>query len=738
MSLLVKRDLLISFKNTTSLSNQLIRSSSNLFFKKSYTNFNKNSINLLQKRNFSKLSVSFAESNKNSTTTTSTSTSTTSTTSTTEILKDAKKLVETDKVKLSATKPTTTTTPPTIEATEFNKDGKPKGRPSQVKIIKDLLSYIWPKGNFWAKFRVVLALTTLITAKLLNVQVPFFFKSIIDSMNIDWVTEAGMLTTSIAAIILAYGTTRFGAVLFGELRNAIFAKVAQSAIMKVAHNTFIHLLNLDLNFHLARQTGGLTRAIDRGTKGISYVLTAMVFHILPITFEISVVCGILTYNYGSSFAAVTLATMLAYSIFTIRTTTWRTGFRRQANKADQKAASVALDSLINYESVKYFNNEAFQSKKYDAALSNYRDASIKVGTSLAFLNSGQNLIFTSALTAMMYMACQGVAAGSLTVGDLVLINQLVFQLSVPLNFLGSVYRELKQSLLDMESLFNLQKHKIKIASKPNAPLLNLKGGEIKFENVTFGYHPDRPILKNCSFTIPAGEKVAIVGPSGSGKSTILRLVFRFYDVTSGRILIDGQDIRDVDLDSLRRAIGVVPQETPLFNESILENLRYGDLNSTDEQVMEVIKKVQLDKLINDLPEGVNTIVGERGMMISGGEKQRLAMGRLLLKSAPITFFDEATSALDTHTEQALLKTIRTVFKESKKTNVSIAHRLRTIADSDKIIVLRAGNVLEEGNHFSLLAKDNSLYKELWDIQENLNLENELEILENEKKIEKKD
>lgn len=735
MSLLVKRDLLISLKNITSLSNQLIRSSSNLFLKKNYTNFDKNSINLLQKRNFSKLSVSFAESNKNSTTTTSTSTSTTSTA---EILKDAKKLVETDKVKLSATKPTTTTTPPTIEATEFNKDGKPKGRPSQVKIIKDLLSYIWPKGNFWAKFRVVLALTTLITAKLLNVQVPFFFKSIIDSMNIDWVTEAGMLTTSIAAIILAYGTTRFGAVLFGELRNAIFAKVAQSAIMKVAHNTFIHLLNLDLNFHLARQTGGLTRAIDRGTKGISYVLTAMVFHILPITFEISVVCGILTYNYGSSFAAVTLATMLAYSIFTIRTTTWRTGFRRQANKADQKAASVALDSLINYESVKYFNNEAFQSKKYDAALSNYRDASIKVGTSLAFLNSGQNLIFTSALTAMMYMACQGVAAGSLTVGDLVLINQLVFQLSVPLNFLGSVYRELKQSLLDMESLFNLQKHKIKIASKPNAPLLNLKGGEIKFENVTFGYHPDRPILKNCSLTIPAGEKVAIVGPSGSGKSTILRLVFRFYDVTSGRILIDGQDIRDVDLDSLRRAIGVVPQETPLFNESILENLRYGDLNSTDEQVMEVIKKVQLDKLINDLPEGVNTIVGERGMMISGGEKQRLAMGRLLLKSAPITFFDEATSALDTHTEQALLKTIRTVFKESKKTNVSIAHRLRTIADSDKIIVLRAGNVLEEGNHFSLLAKDNSLYKELWDIQENLNLENELEILENEKKIEKKD
>ncbi|KAG7838154.1 hypothetical protein KL943_000230 [Ogataea angusta] len=606
-------------------------------------------------------------------------------------------------------------------------------RHSQIRILKDLLSYIWPRNNPWAKFRVVVALGMLIAAKVLNVQVPFFFKSIIDSMNIDWVSQAGLLTTSIGAIVLAYGVTRFGAVLFGELRNAIFARVAQNAIMKVAHNTFVHLLNLDLNFHLARQTGGLTRAIDRGTKGISYVLTAMVFHILPITFEISVVCGILTYNYGASFAAVTLMTMLAYSVFTIRTTAWRTGFRRQANKADQRAASVALDSLINYESVKYFNNEGFQSQKYDSALNNYKNASVKVATSLAFLNSGQNLIFTTALTAMMYMACQGVAAGSLTVGDLVLINQLVFQLSVPLNFLGSVYRELKQSLLDMESLFNLQKVDVKIKSKPNAPPLELKGGEIKFENVTFGYHPDRPILKNCSLTIPAGQKVAIVGPSGSGKSTILRLVFRFYDVTSGRILIDGQDIRDVDLDSLRRHIGVVPQDTPLFNDTILENLRYGNLAATDEEVDAVIKKVKLDTLVHDMPDGVRTIVGERGMMISGGEKQRLAIGRLLLKDAPITFFDEATSALDTHTEQALLKTIRTVFKESNKTNVSIAHRLRTIADADKIIVLRNGEVLEEGTHYELLGRQQSLYKELWNIQENLNLEEEL--AEEDKKVE---
>ena len=598
-----------------------------------------------------------------------------------------------------------------------------------------MMSYLWPKNNFGFKVRVVVALSFLVLAKLLNVQVPFYFKSIIDGMNIDWTNEVGLVSTIIGGTILAYGGARFGAVLFGELRNAIFATVSQSAIRKVAHNTFRHLLNLDLGFHLSRQTGGLTRAIDRGTKGISYVLTAMVFHILPITFEISVVSGILTYNYGMNFAAVTLLTMLAYSIFTIRTTAWRTGFRRRANNADNKAASVALDSLINFESVKYFNNEAYQAKKYDMALQKYQDFSIKIATSLAFLNSGQNLIFTSALTAMMYMAADGVASGSLTVGDLVLINQLVFQLSVPLNFLGSVYRELKQSLLDMETLFQLQKNQVLITSKPNAPPLMLKKGEIRFENVTFGYHPQRPILNNCSFVIPGGEKVAIVGPSGSGKSTILRLVFRFYDIQSGRILIDGQDIRDVDLESLRRAIGVVPQDTPLFNDTILENVRYGNLESSDEEVNRVISEAKLDRLVNDLPDGLQTIVGERGLMISGGEKQRLAIARVLLKKSPITFFDEATSALDTHTEQSLLRTIRGVFKNTGNTNVSIAHRLRTIADSDKIIVLEKGEVKEEGDHQSLLKKEGSLYGELWNIQENLDLDREL--LEDDKKKEKK-
>lgn len=603
---------------------------------------------------------------------------------------------------------------------------------SESFMIKSLLKTIWPKDNFNFKIRVIIALSLLIASKLLNVQVPFYFKEIIDAMNINWSEDVGTVSAVIGSLILAYGGARFGAVLFGELRNAIFASVAQLAIRRVAYNTFVKLLNMDLNFHLSRQTGGLTRAIDRGTKGISYVLSAMVFHIIPITFEITVVCGILTYNYGATFAAMTFATMLAYSIFTIRTTAWRTKFRRQANSADNKAASVALDSLINYESVKIFNNEAYQANKYDQSLTKYQQASVKVATSLAFLNSGQNFIFTSALTAMMYMGCQGVANGSLTVGDLVLINQLVFQLSVPLNFLGSVYRELKQSLIDMENLFQLQSEPIRIKEIEGAPQLILNEtlpGEIKFENVTFGYHPDRPILKNATFTIPAGKKVAIVGPSGSGKSTILRLVFRFYDIDSGRILIDGQDITKVSLESLRKKIGVVPQETPLFNDTILENIRYGRLDASDEEINKVINSVQLDKLIKDLPDGVQTIVGERGMMISGGEKQRLAMARLLLKKAPITFFDEATSALDTHTEQALLKTIRGIFRRDHSTNVSIAHRLRTIADADKIIVLNKGVVQEEGTHGELLSQSESLYAQLWNIQENMDVEKELRLEE---------
>ena len=538
-------------------------------------------------------------------------------------------------------------------------------------------------------------------------------------MNIDFAAVGGTAVTVAGASIFAYGATRIGATIFQEFRNAVFASVAQKSIRRVAGSVFDHLLKLDLNFHLSRQTGGLTRAIDRGTKGISFLLTSMVFHIIPTALEISLVCGILTWQYGWQFAVITVGTMAAYSWFTIATTAWRTKFRKAANAADNKGATVAVDSLINYEAVKYFNNEAFESKRYDAALTSYENASIKVATSLAYLNSGQSLIFSTALTATMYMAAQGVAAGNLTVGDLVMVNQLVFQLSVPLNFLGSVYRELRQSLLDMETLFNLQKVNVAIKEKPNAePLLLDKGGEIRFENVTFGYRPDRPILQNLNLTIPAGKKVAIVGPSGCGKSTILRLLFRFYDVQGGRITIDGQDIRDVQVESLRKAIGVVPQDTPLFNDTIEHNIRYGQIDASSEQVRAAAKRARIHNIIENLPDGYKTMVGERGMMISGGEKQRLAVSRLILKDPPLLFFDEATSALDTHTEQALLGNINSVIKEKARTSVFVAHRLRTIYDSDVIIVLKDGRVAEQGSHERLVDRD-GIYSELWSAQEML-------------------
>ncbi|KAJ5949377.1 hypothetical protein N7454_000961 [Penicillium verhagenii] len=599
-------------------------------------------------------------------------------------------------------------------------------RKADWAIMREMAKYLWPKDDWGTKLRVGSALSLLVGAKILNVEIPFYFKSIVDSMNVDFATLGGTAYTVAGSMIIAYGVTRIGATLFQELRNAVFASVAQKAIRKVARNVFDHLLRLDLNFHLSRQTGGLTRAIDRGTKGISFLLTSMVFHVVPTALEISLVCGILTYQYGLQFAAITTTTMVAYTAFTITTTAWRTKFRRQANAADNRGATVAVDSLINYEAVKYFNNEKFEVARYDKALKHYEDSSIKVTTSLALLNSGQNMIFSTALAAMMYLAADGVATGTLTVGDLVMVNQLVFQLSVPLNFLGSVYRELRQSLLDMETLFNLQKVNVTIQERPNAQPLELKrGGEIRFENVTFGYHPDRPILKNATFTIPAGSKFAIVGPSGCGKSTILRLLFRFYDTQTGRILIDGQDVRDVTLESLRKAIGVVPQDTPLFNDTIAHNIRYGRIDATDEEVKRAAERARIDQLIEGLPEGYQTQVGERGMMISGGEKQRLAISRLILKDPQLLFFDEATSALDTYTEQALLQNINSILKDKSRTSVFVAHRLRTICDSDQILVLKDGHVAETGSHRELLELD-GVYAELWNVQERTTGEAEAE------------
>ncbi|MCJ1279530.1 Iron-sulfur clusters transporter atm1, mitochondrial [Puttea exsequens] len=590
-------------------------------------------------------------------------------------------------------------------------------RKADWAIMKEMSRYLWPKDDLGARARVVTALGLLIGSKVLNVQVPFYFKSIVDSMNIDFAAVGGTAWTVGGAMIIAYGAARIGTAVFQEMRNAIFASVAQKAIRRVACNVFEHLLRLDLSFHLSRQTGGLTRAIDRGTKGISFLLTSMVFHIIPTALEISMVCGILGYQYGPKFAAITAATMVAYTAFTVITTSWRTKFRKQANAADNAGATVAVDSLINFEAVKYFNNEMYEVGRYDTALSNYEKASIQVTTSLAFLNAGQNLIFSSALSAMMYLAANGIAAGNLTVGDLVLINQLVFQLSVPLNFLGSVYREMRQSLLDMETLFNLQKVNIAVKEPEHPTSLQLtRGGEIKFKNVTFGYHRDRPILQNLNLTIPAGQKIAIVGPSGCGKSTILRLLFRFYDVESGRILIDDQDIREVSLESLRKAIGVVPQDTPLFNNTIEHNIRYGNMNASSDDVRTAARRARVHEIVEGLPEGYNTMVGERGMMISGGEKQRLAVSRLILKDPPLLFFDEATSALDTYTEQSLLQNINSILKEKARTSVFVAHRLRTIFDSDKIIVLQHGHVAESGTHAQLI-ESGGVYSELWHAQE---------------------
>ena len=621
---------------------------------------------------------------------------------------------------IPGTKPETARKPGPASPTDTRKDPlaladktNQEQRKADWAIMKEMAQYLWPKDSLGTRFRVGLAVALLLGAKILNVQVPFYFKSIVDSMNIDFVAVGGTATTVAGSMILAYGLTRIGATLFQEARNAVFASVAQKAIRRVACNVFDHLLRLDLNFHLTKQTGGLTRAIDRGTKGISFLLTSMVFHVLPTALEITMVCGILTYQYGAKFAAITSLTMVAYTAFTIWTTAWRTKFRRQANAADNKGSTVAVDSLINYEAVKYFNNEKYEVGRYDQALKAYEKSSIKVATSLAFLNTGQNLIFSSALTAMMYLAADGVATGTLTVGDLVMVNQLVFQLSLPLNFLGSVYRELRQSLLDMETLFSLQKVNVAIKEVPNAkPLQLTKGGEIKFENVTFGYHADRPILKNLSLTIPAGKKIAVVGPSGCGKSTILRLLFRFYDVQEGRILIDDQDIREVSLESLRKAIGVVPQDTPLFNDTIEHNIRYGDMNAPPEKVLAAAQRAKIHDIVSAFPEGYKTMVGERGMMISGGEKQRLAVSRLILKDPPLLFFDEATSALDTHTEQALMANINSILKEKARTSVFVAHRLRTIYDSDKIIVLKEGHVAQSGTHRELI-DTGGVYSELW-------------------------
>uniref|UniRef100_A0A224YK50 Iron-sulfur clusters transporter ABCB7, mitochondrial n=1 Tax=Rhipicephalus zambeziensis TaxID=60191 RepID=A0A224YK50_9ACAR len=600
--------------------------------------------------------------------------------------------------------------------------GVPLETVSSWSIIRQMFVYLWPKDKPEIRKRVVVALGILILAKVINIEVPFIFKAAVDYLNeqtgsrLSLEDASSTLTSAAFAILVGYGLARAGASGFNELRNAVFAKVAHHSIREVARRLFLHLHQMDLNFHLTRQTGALSKAIDRGTRGINFVLSALVFNIVPTIFEVALVSSVLYYKCGGKFAAVTLGCIGAYSVFTFAITHWRTKFRIQMNKAENEAGAQSIDSLINYETVKYFNNEKYEVQSYDRLLAQYQEASLKTTTSLALLNFGQNAIFSASLSAIMLLASQNIINGTMTVGDLVMVNGLLFQLSLPLNFLGSVYREVKQSLIDMQTMFVLMKLKSPIQSKPGAPLLVVTPttATVDFENVTFGYVKGQPILRDLSFSIPAGKKVALVGGSGTGKSTVIRLLYRFFDPSDGRILINGQDIKTLELDSLRRAIAVVPQDAVLFYNTIEYNLHYGDFSRSLDDVREAARMAELHDSIMAWPKQYETQVGERGLKLSGGEKQRVAIARAILKNSPILVFDEATSSLDSITEHKIMMALQRA--SQGRTSICIAHRLSTVVDADEILVLSDGRVCERGNHRSLLANTSSFYAMLWNQQ----------------------
>ena len=582
---------------------------------------------------------------------------------------------------------------------------------SQVKTLITLLPYLWPAGQWNMRARVVVALTLLVGSKIANVYVPLFYRDAVDALSGVSPVEGATLVAAVpVGLLLSYGGARILAQMFSELREAVFARVAQRAIRNAALRTFQHLHVLSLRFHMNRQTGGLSRIIERGVKGIEFLLSFMMFNILPTLLEIFMVCGILWNLFNFWYAFVTFLTISIFIGFTLVVTEWRLKYRRAMNDRDTEANTKAIDSLLNYETVKYFGNEAHEARRFDKAMQAYETASVKSTVSLSYLNVGQGVVISLGLVIVMMMAGQGVVDGTMTLGDFVLVNSYLIQLYLPLNFLGFVYRQIRQSLTDMEAMFRVLDIETEVSDRPDAPPLALNGGTVEFDHVDFGYDPRRPILRDISFIVPAGKTVAIVGPSGAGKSTISRLLFRFYDVNSGAVRIDGQDIAAVTQESLRASIGIVPQDTVLFNDSIYYNILYGRPGAATPEVESAARLARIHDFITELPDGYKSNVGERGLKLSGGEKQRVAIARTILKSPAILLFDEATSALDTHTEKEIQESLREV--SSNRTTLQIAHRLSTVIDADEILVLEAGQISERGRHMELLAR-NGAYAAMW-------------------------